>query len=58
MTAAYIRNLCLNKYTDKPEYQMFTVLKPNLSKMSTFGMICIHQDKTKLDAWSDQGIFV
>ena len=59
MTALYIWNWYFDKCIDKTEYLMFLGLKPNFSKMYISGTICYaYEQKTKLDAQSEQGIFV
>ena len=39
MTAAYIQKRYPNKHFGKTAYKMFNALKPNLSKMHSFGSI-------------------
>ena len=59
-TSAYIRNRCYNSRTGGTPYEMMTKLKPNLSNMHVFGTVCYGyvQNKKKLDARSEQGIFL
>ena len=60
MTSAHIRNRCFNPRTGKTSYECLTGIKPNLSNMHVFGSVChvFVQNKTKLDARAEKGIFV
>eukprot|EP00795_Rhopilema_esculentum_P002680 gene2680-888_t len=60
MTAVYVRNRCYNPRTEKTAVEAFTGHKPNIGNMNTFGSVCFAdtQNKTKLDARSEKGIFI
>ena len=60
MFTVYIRNRCFNARLEKTPYEVFTGRRPNVSSMNIFGGICYAfiQDKKKLDARSEKGIFV
>jgi DNA-dependent RNA polymerase auxiliary subunit epsilon len=60
MTSAYIRNRCYNPRIKKTPFHAFTNHKPNINNMHIFGTICYTyvQEKKKLDARGEQGIFV
>lgn len=59
-TAAYVRNRCYSKRTRKTPYEMFTGVKPDVSKMQKFGSTCFayKQEKGKLDSRCQQGVFI
>ena len=60
MFTVYIRNRCFNARLGKTLYEVFTGRRPNVSSMYIFGSTCYAyvQDKKKLDARSQKGIFV
>eukprot|EP00795_Rhopilema_esculentum_P005613 gene5613-10823_t len=60
MKAVYVRNRCYNPRTEKTAVEAFTGHKPNIGNMNTFGSVCFAytQNKTKLDARSEKGIFI
>ena len=60
MASVYIRNRCFNTRLEKTPYEAFTGQKPNLGNMHVFGTACFAyvQDKKKLDARSEKGVFV
>jgi hypothetical protein len=60
MAAAYTRNRCFNPRIGKTPFEGFTGQKPNVSNMHAFGSVCYAyvQDKKKLDARSNKGVFV
>lgn len=59
-TSAYIRNRCYNSRTGITPFEALTGEKPNLDNMHIFGTVCYAylQNKKKLDARSEQGIFL
>lgn len=59
-TASHIRNRCYSPRTGKTPYEMLTGNKPNVGNLHTFGTVCYAyvQNKTKLDARSERGIFL
>ena len=56
----YIRNRCFNDRLGKTPYEALTGLKPNLSNMHVFGVVCYAyvQNAKKLEPRSKEGIFV
>ena len=60
MASAYIRNRCYNSRLNKTPYEAMSGHKPDLSNMHIFGTVCYAyvQNKTKLDARSEKGIFL
>ena len=60
MTAAYVRNRCYNPRVGKTPFEAFSAQTPNISGMHVFGSVCFAyvQDKKKLDARGEQGVFV
>ena len=60
MASAYIRNRCFNDRLGKTPYEALTGLKPNLSNMHVFGLVCYAyvQNAKKLEPRSKEGIFV
>jgi len=60
MTAAYTRNRCYNRREGKIPFEAISAQRPNVSGMLVFGSVCFAyvQDKKKLDARCEQGVFV
>ena len=60
MSTVYVRNRCFNSRLGKTPFEVFTGRRPNVSSMYIFGTVCYAyiQDKKKLDARSQKGIFV
>ena len=60
LTAAYIRNRCLNKKIDSTPFQQITDKKPNIANMQPFGSpcFCLIQKPKKLENRSVKGIFI
>ncbi|CAM1303858.1 Uncharacterised protein r2_g1370 [Pycnogonum litorale] len=60
MASAFIRNRCYNPRTKQSPIECLTGHKPDLRRMHVFGSICYAyvQNKTKLDARSEKGVFV
>ena len=58
--SAYIRNRCYSPRTGRTPFELLTGVKPNLCNMHVFGTVCYAyvQNKKKLDARSEEGIFV
>ena len=58
--AAFIRNRCYNSRLKSTSYEIFFNNKPNLSNMHIFGSkcFCYVQNKSKLDARSEEGVFI
>lgn len=59
-TSAYVRNRCYSRRTKKTPYELFTGMKPDVSKLQKFGSMCFayKQEKGKLDPRCERGIFV
>ena len=60
MMSVHIRNRCFNPRMGKTPYKCLTGIKTNLSNTHVFGTVCYAyvQNKTKLDARAEKGIFV